>query len=454
MAAIGPGRAADCGSLRAALAAALLVGTCVTCGPAELRQPNILLIVVDTLRADRLGAYAWVEPTSPNIDRLAATGVLFERMYTQAPQTQPAVSSILTGTYPGTHGVRANGIFALSPSALTLAEVLRDRGYRTGAVVGGFPLDARFGTNQGFDTYRDEMKSAAPMEGLERDGAGELRWMGHATRNFESSAEQVTDQALDWLREVEAGPFLLMVHYFDPHNDYLPPPPFAGRFSHPYAGEVAKVDHEVGRLLAELDRRRLAGRTLVVFTADHGECLGEHGRYFHQRHLVEATLHVPFLVRMPGRLPQGLRVPGLCRSVDVMPTILDLVGVAIPAAVEGRSLVPAIEHGRSDQDLVYFETLWGKLEMGSGVSRRGITDGEWRLIHDVREGAPPLEHYELYHLPEDPGEAQNLAPVMLKRKHELAERLRAFLAEHPERRADVRSPDPEVVERLKALGYL
>lgn len=442
------------GRVGPALAVALALG-CGACGGQA--RPNLLLVVVDTLRADRLGSYGWHEPTSPHVDGLAREGVLFEQLHAQVPQTQPSFATLLTGTYPVTHGVRGNGLFALPQQATTLAELLHDAGYRTGAVVGGFPLDARFGLGQGFDDYLDEMKSSAPMRGLRVGADGRRLWAGHSVGNFESTAVQVADQAVHWLEQLRERPFFLMVHFFDPHHEYRPPEPFAHRFSHPYAGEVALVDRELGRLLGTLDTLGLAEDTLVVFTADHGECLGEWGRHNHQQYVTEATVHVPLVLRLPGVLPAGLRVRGLARTVDLLPTLLDLLGLPLPPWVQGRSLRGAIAAGETDVPFTYFETQWGRLEGSSGVTRQGVSDGRWKLVRaeaPARPGHPARVSLELFDLSRDPEETRDVAARYPEQLRRLSAELEGFVHTYPTGHADVLEPSPELVQHLKALGYL
>jgi choline-sulfatase len=437
-----------------AVAAALLGAACRPSAEVA-RPPDLLLIVVDTLRADRLGCYGWSEPTSPHVDALAREGVLFEGLHCQVPQTLPSFCTILTGTYPVTHGVRTNGVFALPERARTLAETLGAAGYRTGAFVAGFPLDRRFGLAQGFETYGDTMRSPRAMVGLRDNATDPATWNGFVIDDaFETSADLITDDAIAWLDARDDRPFFLMVHYFDPHHDYTPPERFA-HFSHPYQGEVAFVDSELGRLLEHVDALGLREHTLVAFTADHGECLGEHGRYYHQAMLYEAALHVPLVLRLPGRLPAGKRIPGLCRSVDLMPTLLELLGVPAPNTLEGASLVPAVAAGRTEAD-VPFESLYGKLELDREVVRTGIVRGRWKLIRDLapdRRTGAPLQAFELYDLEQDPEELRNLATRREGVVQRLGEALHEFDLAHPAGRADVITPSPAVLAKLKALGY-
>jgi len=443
----------------ASLAATLLLLGAVACGPASSPsgpRHNLVLVVVDTLRADHLGCYGWHEETSPNVDGLARDGVLFERMLCHVPQTLPSFCSLLTGTHPPTHGVRTNGIFSLPGSARTLAEVLRDEGYRTGAFVAGFPLDARFGIDQGFETYGDEMRT----QRAHADRPDNEDWLGHGTSAFETSADLITDDALRWLDGGDGRPFFLLVHYFDPHHEYVPPEGYTG-FEHPYSGEVAFADAQLGRLLDRLDELGHRTDTLVAFTADHGECLGEHGRLQHQAVLFEAVLHVPFLLRLPSALgadgpAKGTRIEGTCGSVDVMPTLLELCRVPVPGTVEGTSLVPALEAGHTERDEAYFESLYGALEIDARVTRTGYARGPWKLIRNVArdpETGREAQAFELFNLAQDPDELRNLA----QRRGPVVDKLRAALEEferaHPPGSADVITPDSAVIEKLKALGY-
>ncbi|MEW6742037.1 MAG: sulfatase [Planctomycetota bacterium] len=417
---------------------------------------NVLLVVVDTLRADRLGAYGWHKNTSPHVDLLASQGALFEQMICQVPQTLPSFCSILTGTYPVTHSVRVNGLFALPSEPATLAEVFRRNGYRTAAFIAGFPLDSQFGAGRGFELYDDEMRSVRPMAGLERAPDGTFKWQGYTTTAFESTADVVAEQVMSWLDKHHDEPFFLMVHYFDPHHDYAPPARFRTLFPNPYSGEVAFVDEQFGRVLAKLDELALAEQTLVVFTADHGECLGEHGRYFHQSQLWNAALQIPCIIRWPGRVPAGTRISGSCRSVDIMPTILELAALPVPAQVQGTSLLAAMHTGETGDLAGYFENLYGKLEVTSGITRQGIQRGNWKYIYSQRDHPPPggaSERRELYDLSTDPEELVNLAGERPEQAEQLHNALAEFLRTQPAGEARTLAPDDETRAKLKALGY-
>jgi len=447
------------------IAAVCLVLLLIVGGLNSLNTPprmNVLLIVVDTLRADHLSCYGWSENSSPNIDRLAEEGILAEKMICQVPQTLPSFCTILTGTHPTTHGVRANGFFALPNDALTLAEIFKDEGYRTAAFLAGFPLDEIFGTGQGFGTYNDNMRSHIAMGGLHENDDGSFDWLGHSTESFENRADVVTADAIAWLeKRAEGGfferrkPFFMMVHYFDPHHNYAPPERFSG-FQHPYTGEVAFVDEQVGALLESLQSLDLDPNTLVVFTADHGECLGEQSRFAHQTQVADAAIHVPFIVRIPGDFPAGTRVAGLCRSVDILPTILKAADLEIPRSAEGNSLLEGFRAGALPVVDGYFETCWGRLEGKTGVTRQGLVSGSWKLVHNWKEaesGEQREEHFELFDLSSDPLEERNLAPTQPEKLKELRSLLDNFLKAHPPGRADLITPSDAERKKLEGLGY-
>ncbi|MBI4616854.1 MAG: sulfatase-like hydrolase/transferase [Planctomycetes bacterium] len=374
--------------------AVLFVAACMA-GWAWLRgcegrpRPHVLLVTVDTLRADRLGCYGYGAAATPVLDGLAREGVLFERCYAQAPVTRPSHATILTGLAPYAHGVRDNLFLALAPGVPTLAEVLSGEGYRTGAVVSAEPLVSASGLSRGFDDYDDDLP--APAEGVR-------------SHFRERRAVETTDRALAWLARAGEGPFFLWVHYFDPHADYDPPEPF--RSGHPYDGEVAYVDRELGRLLARIEETGAAERAIVVFTADHGEGLGEHGEATHAYFVHDSTLRVPLVIRAPGRLPAGQRVEPPVGLVDLFSTILALAGVEERPDVEGRSLVPLArgeggEGGGERPPPVYGETY-------EPLARFG-----WRPLVTLREGpwkavaGGPTER-ELYRTDQDPGELKDL----------------------------------------------
>ncbi len=296
---------------------------------------NVLLVTLDTVRADRLGSYGYAAASTPALDGLALGGIRFSQAVATAPLTLPSHATILTGLFPPRHAVHQNGAVALPAAVPTLAEALHGEGYRTAAFVGSFVLDARFGLGRGFELYDDDIArdptTAAPGLEAERPGV------------------EVVDRALSWLAADDPRPFFAWVHLYDAHAPYEPPEPYRGRFAdRPYDGEIAAVDAQVARLLTYLDQRGLAGDTIVAVAADHGEALGEHGELTHGLLLFEPTLRVPLLMRAPGRLPRGVVIAEPVGLADVAPTLAGLAGVELAppgTTLDGRDLSASLASG-------------------------------------------------------------------------------------------------------------
>ena len=394
--------------------------------------PNVLLVTIDTLRADRVGAYGARDVATPTLDALAARGVLFEEAMAAVPLTLPSHASILTGQYPSTHGVRHNAVFVLRAEAETLAERFSDAGYATGAVVGAAVLDRDFGLDQGFALYDAEMPT-------ERASAAGF---------YERSAKDVTDRALTWLAG-EPGPFFLWVHYYDVHAKYSPPEPFASRFQrHPYDGEAAFVDHELGRLLAALGEEQRLANTVVAVTADHGEGLGEHGEESHTYFIYDSVLHVPMILAGPG-LPAGKRIASVAPNTGLAATLLALAGARPLARTDAGDLAPLWRQdvAASAKGEAYAESLAGELDHG------------WAPLHAIRSDR---FHYiraprpELFDLAADPHERHNLLPSQAE-EHVAAvkageARIDALLAGSAE--ASPLAVDAETRAQIEALGYV
>lgn len=406
------------------------------CGCSEpIVQPqsghNVILITIDTLRADRLGCYGYSRGATPNIDRLASTGVLFQEAIAQVPVTLPSHVSLLTGTFPPVNGVRDNTYFRLDPEALTLAEILQSAGYQTGAFVGAYVLDTSFGLGQGFDVYD------ARMEARDDDAAGTFS---------ERRANEVVDAFGRWLGEADREkPFFAWVHLFDPHVPYAAPSPFRERFaSSPYDGEIAYVDEQIGVLLKELEERGLRENTLVVFTADHGESLGEHGERTHGFFVYDATLKVPLILSSNQSLPTDKSISSQVRLVDVLPTILDLVDVSVPDTAQGVSLVGLIEGEGSEEAVAYSECYASQLNFG------------WAPLISLRQdGFKYIEapRAELYDLAKDPGETENLLSADRERARSMKSDLETLRSGWPESFSARHQPDPDTLARLRSLGY-
>ncbi|MGE3276284.1 MAG: sulfatase-like hydrolase/transferase [Vicinamibacterales bacterium] len=401
--------------------------------PADL---NVLVVTLDTTRADRLGAYGDTSGATPTLDRLAADGVVFEHAVSPAPLTLPAHSTLFTGEDPPFHGVRDNGGYILDGSRQTLAETLKAGGWATGGFIGAFVLDAKFGLDQGFDEYVDEFDiNQRPGEGF-------------ALGDIARPAAEVVDHALPWLEAHKASRFFAWLHFYDPHSPYEPPEPFRTRFaSRPYLGEIAYVDAQLARVLAWLDAQGLRDRTLVVVLGDHGESLGEHGEGTHGLFVYEGTQHVPLIVRAPYAGLAGRRVPAIVRTEDVMPTILTLTGQAVPSSVRGTSLVPLMTGAAADLELdAYSESIYARNHFGWS-ELRAFREGRYKLIDAPRP--------ELYDLELDPGETTNI----FEDRQALGDRLRLEIR-RLDREAASGAPaapaaiDPETRERLAALGYV
>jgi len=414
--------------------AALQVAAQTTAKPAL----NVVLITIDTLRADHVGCYGYKQIKTPNIDGLAADGVRFERAFAVVPVTLPSHTSMLTGTYPMLSGMHDFSANKLSPLQPTLASVLKQAGYQTGAVIAAAVLDSRFGLNQGFDFYYDHFDFSrldeANLDEMERPG------------------NVVADVALDWLAKNSRKKFFLWMHLYDPHFPYHPPEPYSREYAaQPYDGEIAFADDQVGRLLRFLKEKGIYQNTVIVLCGDHGESLGEHGEKTHGFFIYNATMHVPLIIRLPENAA-ARTVSDPVALVDLMPTVLGAVGLEVPSQVQGRSLLPELrdDGGREDQAerdrVLYGETFLPRIHF-NWSELRGSENTKYHFIDAPRP--------ELYDLVQDPGEVHNL----FTEKKAVAEEMRAKLAgmirdySAGKELAEKTGLDPALMERLKALGY-
>ncbi len=406
-------------------AALVLAGLLAGAAWARAAEVNVLLITIDTLRPDRLSCYSPKYLQTPRIDGLAAKGALFERAFAHDPMTLPSHANILLGMTSLAHGVIDNGI-SIAPRDLPgLPQILKAAGYATGAFVSAFPLDSRFGLNQGFDVYDDRYPSrAAPG------------------REAERPAEKTIAAAREWL-SAQKGKWFCWIHLWDPHAPYTPPEPFAGRFKNDlYSGEVAYVDESLGRLLDDLEKTGQAGRTLTLLTADHGESLGEHGELTHSFFAYNSTIWVPLIITGPGT--KAIRVKDAVSHVDILPTVCDLLGLKKPPSAQGDSLRPLLEGKGRRAKPIYFEALDGYINLG-GAPLRGIIENGKKYLES------PIP--ELYDLETDFGEAKNLAPTtgLSAFKKRLEEKM--TLDSSSIHLQTVRKNDRETRERLQSLGY-
>ncbi len=430
--------------LTAHLAAlALLTTSCTSPEPERAPPPtarHLVLVTIDTLRADRLGCYGNRGLPTPHLDRLAAEGAMAPDAMVHVPLTRPSHFSLFSGLLPVQHGIRDNLAPPRGPETPLLAEVLQTAGFRTAAFVSSIVLASHTGLDRGFDTYSDEFEG--------EDGET------HLASELQKRGDETVQEAVSWLESGVQGPetrLFAWIHLYDPHAPYDPPEPYASRYAErPYEGEIAWTDELVGRIDAALTRLELRDDTLLSVTSDHGEGMGEHREATHGFFIYQSTLAVPLLFRGPGVIPGG-RIPITVRTIDLLPTLLELVGVPPPAgaALPGQSLAGALQGQEPPPaPLTYAETLEPRLHYGWS-DLRSVREGKWKYIQAPRP--------ELYDLENDPGEHRNLADVEPSRMEALQASLGGFLAAESSAR-DPGSPGAslplDLREKLAALGYV
>ncbi|MCO6436640.1 MAG: sulfatase-like hydrolase/transferase [Phycisphaerae bacterium] len=398
---------------------------------------NVLLVSLDTTRADHIGCYGYSAAKTPVLDGLAREGLRFEQAISPVPLTLPSHTTMLTGLEPPSHGVRHNGEYRLDPVHVTLAEILKDQGYQTAAFVSAFVLDHRFGLDQGFDYYDDTVRPQA----------------GDAFGGYDSqrNAEEVTAAAVQWLKaRSKDRPYFLWVHYYDPHANYEPPAPFAAMFpDRLYDGEIAYMDVQIGRLMRAVNENGGGERVVGIFVGDHGESLDEHDENTHGRGLYDATQRVPLIVWSPGLFGQGHVVDkAVVGVIDVFATVLDVLGLPPQPGDEGESLLTA---GRNADRRIYMETLSPYLDSG-WAPLYGL-----RRLHDKYIHAPEPEYYDLS---VDPHEVNNLFAQATPPQQERMAALAGDLAERvkgspsaEDVAASAVELDPDALARLRSLGY-
>ncbi|HEX9636921.1 MAG TPA: sulfatase-like hydrolase/transferase [Acidobacteriota bacterium] len=400
------------------------------------RQPwNLVLITLDTLRTDHVGAYGSKRVATPALDRLAREGVLFTGAHCSTPLTLPSHTTLMTGLYPAAHGVHDNGGFFVQASQTLLAERLQQHGYHTLAVVGSFVLHSRWGIAQGFDVFRDDFEQPADSARFV-----DPLWL-------HKRGDRVLDEALNALGQAPREPFFLWVHFYDPHYPYLAPEPYASEYgSSSYEAEVAFTDTLVGELTEQLRRRGLERRTLLVAAADHGEGLSDHVESTHSVLIYQEIMHVPLIVRLPDGRFHGRRVDDVVRLADVVPTVLELLGLEPPAGLHGRSLVPLMRGQSLGAVPAYMESLYGRYHYGWS-ELLSLRTARYKLIRTTKP--------ELYDLADDPGETRNLygeRPQVARDLEAHLDRVRQRIgaSETPAEPAEL---DPETLAQLRALGY-
>ncbi|MBZ5590838.1 MAG: sulfatase-like hydrolase/transferase [Acidobacteriia bacterium] len=395
-----------------------------------LHPLNVLVVTVDTLRADHLHCYGYSKIETPNLDAIAQNGVLFENAVTQTPLTPPSHASMFTGLNPTAHHVRDTGGFVLEPSSTTLATLLQQQGWDTAAFVSSAVLKRLFGLNQGFAVYDDQL----PKPGK-----------GHEfLEDAERRAGDTVDRAINWLGAQSGKPFLLWVHVYDPHVPYDPPAPFRETYKdRPYDGEIAYADRELGRLFDAVSKKSPADKTVIAVLSDHGEGLGEHGEFSHGVFLYDSTLRIAFLLSGPG-VPAGMRIRPQARTIDLLPTILDLMGGQAPAAVQGVSLRPYFNGKDAAAPVSYAETLFPKINMG-WAELRALRTNHWKYILAPKP--------ELYDLSQDPAETHNVIQSHAAEVQKFEAELKSFIGPHETEQVQTTAVDSRTLDQLRSLGY-
>jgi len=419
-------------------------------------RPSILVITVDALRADRVGCYGYERETTPNIDRLVGNGLLFERAWTPEPLTGPAMCSMITGLPPHRHAASRNGL-RMQSGLDSLPKILSRKGWQTAAFVGTWTLKNNLTLlGEHFETYGERLNKR--------------RWFG--ILNSEATCEDVTDDALDWLTDARGGdpedPFFLWVHYIEPHAPYRFHEQYAERLginddklrrTDRYDTEIAAVDESIGRLLAGVRESVHAGNLIIVFTADHGESLGEHDFWGHGRYLYEPSLRIPLGITWESEIKPG-KVASQANLLDLAPTLLDLAGVTVPDDMPGMNWAPTARGGTPNPEVSRcFQAHRGAVHGGThdsdtkrskGLLWVGVIEGEEKEVLQVNR-----QYHQLFNFADDPGELKNLAPGDSRPSEDLL----ACLAEVAEGlgsfdRLAAEKLDDETVEQLRALGYL
>jgi arylsulfatase A-like enzyme/Flp pilus assembly protein TadD len=439
------------GKIKVILALVLIVIVVATVFKLTTKGPqgNLILITLDTTRADRLGCYGYENIHTPNMDYLAQHGVLFENAISPAPLTLPAHTSLLTGLYPPVHGIRNNTTYKLSEKAVTLTEILSDHGYRTGAVIGAFVLDSGYGLDQGFASYDDELDRPAQRPTTLFTMPGHEDIQIRMEEIAERRAPAVTKKAIAWLKQNSEERFFLWVHYYDPHYPYSPPEDVLSNYEErPYDGEIAYIDRHLGQILDELKSSELIDNTLIVLAGDHGEGLGDHRESKHSILIYDPMVRVPLIMSYPARLEEGKRVGATVSLVDVAPTILDILEIDHDMKIDGVSLTAAMKGDELRERAVYSESMSPYLTYGWS-ELASVRNSDWKYI----QSSSP----ELYNVTNDPAELTNLIDEEKDVAAKLEAALDSLVAGAPAADSGLAEKShlsPTERERLVALGYV
>ena len=392
---------------------------------------NLLVITLDTTRADHLGCYGSTKSKTPVLDSIAASGMLFSHCTSCSPLTLPSHSSLFTSKYPYAHGARSNGTEKLAGSNLTLAEIMKKEGYDTSATVASYVINRKFGLDQGFDTYHDvQVKGTTnPMQSQRR-------------------GDEIAKDAIEMLQSLPGKPFFLWVHFFDPHHPYNSYRPLPHGSPEAYADEVEFMDNQIGRIIEELKRLDLYKNTLIVIMGDHGEGLDDHAEARHGYFLYDTTIHVPLIMHAPGLVPEGKNISTFIRTIDVAPTILDLLKIKGFDQAQGTSLVPLMNGIKSYDEAAYSESLTARKQFRLSMLR-SITNQKYKYILAPKP--------ELYDIQNDPGETVNIVDLKPHIARSMKQKMKELIAkapEPPDAEESTASLSMDEVRKLSALGYV
>lgn len=407
--------------------------------PLKGSELNVLFFTLDTTRADHLGCYGYDQVETPNIDSLAKNGILFKNAVCQVPLTLPSHSSILTGTYPFYHGVRDNGGFYLEQEKMTVAEVLKEKGWATSAFVGAFVLDSRWGLDQGFDYYYDNFDFAKyktiSLDTVQRKGG------------------EVIEAFFSWFEKNYQRKFFSWIHLYDPHTPYDPPEPYKTKYSDrpwgAYDGEIAYVDFLIGNVLDKLKKNNLAEKTLIVIVGDHGESLGEHNENTHGFFIYDACISVPLIIQIPSAKLEGKIITSQATAIDIMPTLLEILDLPVPQSVQGKSLIRQIL-GKSprSESFAYSESYFARYHFGWS-ELKSLRNSDYKYIQAPKP--------ELYDLRSDPDENYNLYQQNLATGKKFEQELKNLQEKMSVKGIEEKGPqrvDDDTREKLAALGYI
>ena len=396
-------------------------------GQSDKKIHNVILISIDTCRADHLSCYGYQQQTTPNIDKLAKQSYVFTNTITPIPLTLPAHCSMLTGTIPPYHGRHDNKDKITTPFETTLADVLQRKGFVTGAFISSSILNSQFGLNQGFNYYEDRFEKPDDSE---------------------RKAEETTRHAISWLEKNKNNRFFLFLHYYDPHDVYEPPEPFATQYKdNLYAGEIAYTDYYIGKVIDKLKQMDLYNSSLIIITGDHGEMLGEHDEETHMFFIYQSALHVPLVIKLPGATKGG-RIDDLVGLIDIVPTVCEKLDIKIPSEIQGQSLCPYLsnESIASRDRHIYCESLYPTMYQANSLL--GIVTNRWKYIQTTRP--------ELYDLLADPNEQNNIVARESQRARILQDRLAQILEQtvRKEQINQAETLDEQTLKHLRSLGYV